>query len=147
MHSKKQYRFVEHTADVEFVASGKNAEDCFRNALMAMFDTMCYTDKVSSLKSKTITFLVKDRANNIEDLLWYSLQDTLSISDSKRIFAYKASSIKIKEGSKSYSISMKIYGKPKTDKISKLDVKGVSRYNLGIRKTKRGIEATVVLDV
>jgi SHS2 domain-containing protein len=145
--AKEGYRFVEHTADVEYIASGMDAESCFSNALMAMFDTISYTKKVSSSRSKSVTIAVKDKAKNIEDLLWYALQDTLSISESKALFAYAIKNIKIVEGKSGYSIKLQIYAKQKEDRMSKLDVKGVSRYNLGVKVTKKGMKATVVLDV
>ncbi len=149
LDNMKQYKYLEHTADVEFVAFGKNLESCFKNALMAMFDTISYLDKVASSKSKNVVFKVEDKANSLEDLLWYALQDTLSIADSRSIFAYKVPSIKIKikEFKRVYEIRMTVVGKPRENSASKLDVKGVSRYNLGIKKTRKGTEATVVLDV
>ena len=97
MGEKRQYRFIEHTADVEFVALGANTSTCFKNALMAMFETMAYTDKVARLKSKVVSFTVKDKAKTIDDLLWYALQDTLSLSESKEIFAYKVSNMVVKD--------------------------------------------------
>lgn len=147
MSGLRRYKFVEHTADVEFIAFGKDNESCFKNALMAMFDTMSYIDKVVSSKSKNVAIIIKDKAKNIEDLLWYALQDTLSITDANSIFAYKISSLKIKESNGLYTINIRIYGKNKADNLSKLDVKGVSRYNLGIKRTAKGVEATAVLDV
>ncbi|MGD0511299.1 MAG: archease [Candidatus Micrarchaeaceae archaeon] len=147
MNSKKGRRFVSHTADVEFVAFGSSREECFDNALMAMFDTMSYSNKVARLKSKDVSFTVKDKANSLEDLLWYAMQDTLSISDSKQLFPYKVSEIAIKEKDGKYSISMKIAAKAKESAVSKLEVKGVARYNLWVGKARKGIRATVVLDV
>lgn len=147
MRSKKDYKFISHTADVEFIAFGSTREECFKNALMAMFETTAYTSKLSKLKSKDHSFIVKDRAKKLEDLLWYAMQDTLSISDSKEIFAYKVNGIEIKQKDGKYSIKFKVIGKQKQDDVSKLEVKGVARYNLGIKNTKKGLEATVVLDV
>ena len=144
---KEPYRYVEHTADVEYIAFGGDMEKCFANALMAMFDTMTYKSKVSSSKAGGISFLVKDKAKSKEDLLWYLLQDTLSISDSKGIFPFKVQKLKIMEDKGNYKIEAKILAKPKEPVASKLDVKGVSRYNLSVRKARDGIEAVVVLDV
>lgn len=141
------YRFRGHTADVEYVAYGETIESCFKNALMGMFDTIAYVRKVSSSRSKTISFNIKDEAQSIEDLLWYALQDALSMADSKDMFAYRVSNVKISESTGSFRISMSIHGKKKVTAVSKLDVKGVSRYNLGIRKNGARVSATVVLDV
>ncbi|MDE1871094.1 MAG: archease [Candidatus Micrarchaeota archaeon] len=147
IRNSKKYRFVEHTADVEYIAYGVSVESCFRNALLGMFDTISYTDKASASRSKEESFVVKDSASSIEDLLWYSLQDALSVADSSGIFAYRVSKLRIGRDGGSFSISMTIHGKRKSSAASKLDVKGVSRYNLGIKRAKGGISATVVLDV
>lgn len=143
----KQYKYLEHTADVEFVAFGRNLEECFKNALMAMFDTMCYTKKLVASKSKKSEFNIKDKAKNADALLWYALQDTLSFADSKGLFCYKIKSIKIRESKKGFEMNFGVLAKERENKTSKLDVKGVPRYNLGIKRTKKGFEATVVLDV
>lgn len=147
MPKQEPYRYLEHTADVEFIAFGKNMEECFRNALMATFNTISYIDKIASSKGKGTTFIVKDRANNLEDLLWYALQDTVSIADSRSLFPFKILSLKITENKGAYHINTSILAKEREEKVSKLDVKGVSRYNLKIERTKKSTEATVVLDV
>jgi len=146
MKSRK-YRYMEHTADVEYIAYGRTMDECFTNALMALFDTISYKRKISLSRSKTLEFSIKDKARTIEDLLWYTLQDAVTIMDSKGVFGYNVAELKVKEGKGSYSISAKIKGKTKEDRTSKLDVKGVSKYNLKIKKSKGLIKASVVLDV
>jgi SHS2 domain-containing protein len=143
----KNYKYLEHMADVEYVAYGKSLEECFKNALMAMFDTISYINKVEISKSKKVTIVVKDKARNTEDLLWYALQDTLSILDSKSLFAYKVAGIKITQDKGSYKINASVYAKDRLDAHTKLDVKGVARYNLKIKETAKGFEGNVVLDV
>ena len=147
MGQRKGYKYLEHTADVEYVARGKSIEECFANALMAMFDTQSYLGKVSSSKAKGATIEVKDKASTIQDLLWYTLQDALSLSDSRAVFPYKVSSIKISKKGKSYAIYAKMLAKEREDGTSKLDIKGVARYNLSLKQNAGGFEANVVLDV
>src|SRR5271155_1460380 len=93
----KGYKYLEHTADVEFVAYGKDMEECFKNAIMALFDTVSYVRAVKLSKPKKVTFLIKDKARTPEDLLWYTLQDAVSITDSKSLFGYDVAKLKIKE--------------------------------------------------
>ena len=147
MQKQQPYRYLEHTADVEFVAYGQSTEVCFSNALMALFDTISYKNKVVASKGKVVTISVKDKAKNIEDLLWYMLQDAVSIADSKSLFAYRVQSLKISKSKGGYAIDAKISAKARVERASKLDVKGVSRYNLKVKEMKKGTEATVVLDV
>jgi len=147
MPKHEPYKYLEHTADVEFVAFGKDAQECFTNALLATFNTISYTKKIESSKEKKITFIVNDKAKSLGDLLWYALQDAVSIADSKSLFAYKVLHMKIIENKGTYKINAKIAAKAREEKASKLDVKGVSRYNLKVKNTREGTEATVVLDV
>lgn len=141
-----RYKFVGHTADVEYVAYGKTIEECFRNSLIALFDTIAYLKQVRSSKSPIKLFAIKDKARSLEDLLWYALQDSVSLTDSKGLFAYGMKRLKITE-SNGYKIDAIILAKAREDRLSKLDVKGVSKYNLKVRRAKEGFEATVVLDV
>ncbi len=147
MGARKPFKYVNHMADVEYIAHGKDVEECFTNALMAMFDTISYKSRVSNSKSANVFINIKDKAKNIEDLLWYTLQDTLSMTDSKGLFAYKVSDLKINESNGSCRINARICAKAKEDRAIKLDVKGVARYNLWIKKKKDGTYASVVLDV
>ncbi len=141
------YRFVGHTSEVEFEASGRTMEECFRNSLAAMFDTICYADKAKGHRSKRSEFRVRDSAANPDDLLWYSLQDALSISDSKGLFPYSVRRLRITERGGKYSIDASISAREKSDHLSRLEVKGVSRYNISVRKSGTGFRATAVLDV
>jgi SHS2 domain-containing protein len=147
MQKRKNYKYIEHTADVEYVAYGKSLVECFRNALMAMFDTQSYQGKVMSSKSKSVMLEIKDSAKSIKDLLWYTLQDTLSLADSKAVFPYRVSSMRIASKGKSYMVNAKILAREKEDRSSKLDVKGVARYNLDVKQSGKRFEAHVVLDV
>lgn len=144
---RQRYRYIEHTADVEFVAYGASIEELFSNALLAMFDTGADTKKVSAQKSRQMRILLKESSESAEDLLWSALQDSLSIASAKGAFAYKVSELSIEETKKGYSLKAVILGKKATTDAARLDVKGVSKYDLGIRKKGRNFEASVVLDV
>ena len=122
-------------------------ESCFGSSLMAMFDTISYVKRVASLKSKRTVISIKDSAGTYDDLLWYMLQDVLSATDAKGLFAYKVVRIRITSQKGRHSATANIYTKPVKENMAKLGVKGVSRYNLRIRNTDKGIEARVVLDV
>lgn len=143
----KKYTFVNHTADVEYIAYGKTLKECFENAFEAFFETISYTKKVSSSKQKSVKFSVKDKAKTLDDLLWYALQDTLSIADSKQIFPYKVSNLKILEEKGIFKISAYITGKETQESFSKLEAKGIARYNLKLEKKNDIFIANVVIDV
>ena len=144
---KGDYKFLDHTADVEFVARGRSMEETFRNAFLALFDTASYTKKVAKEKSTTKRFVIKERASEPEELLWYVLQDAVSIMDSRSLFPYKIKSLKIVEWKGLYTFRAEIEAKSRKAEHAKLDVKGISRYGLRISKTGKGFRASVVIDV
>ncbi len=143
----KGYRFLEHTADVEYVAFGKDERECFSNALVAMFDTSSYISRLLRSRDRKVIMRVRSRAKTLEDLLWYMLQDVLSNEDAMGLFGYSVRRIRLGESGAWKTADVEILAKERSDQASRLDVKGVSRYELSLKRAKRGIEAHVVLDV
>ncbi len=141
-----RYKFVDHVADVEFIAYGRGEGELFSNALAALFETMADTGAVARSDGRKVRVTVKEEADTLEELLWYTLQRTLSIVESRRVFAYEVAAIKVGEEGGRFRSDVKIYAKEKMDAHSKLAVKGVSRYGLRISK-KDGLAASVVIDV
>lgn len=141
------YRFIDHTADVEFIASGESVEAMFKNAFLALFDTISYTKKVSGQDSKAQTFLVKESATELDRMLWYVLQDTVSIAASKELFPYRVDHIRLIKRAKKFGFTAEITAKKQTAKYAKLDVKGISLYDLKISKKGKLFCASVVMDV
>jgi SHS2 domain-containing protein len=146
MAKAKGYEFVDHTADVEFVARGKTTEELFKNALLAQFDTLADVNKIAKSEAKEQAFTINERARAIEDLLWFVLQDALSVSDAEGLYGYGVKSISIIENGE-YEIKVVASAKKKERRFSKLDVKGVSKFDLKVIKGPKGFEASVVLDV
>ncbi len=144
---KGDYRFVDHTADVEFVARGGSIEETFRNAFLALFDTALYVNRVAREKSKAKRFEIKEEAADLEQLLWYVLQDTVSIMDSRSLFPYRIASLKIGEKKGVYRFRAEIWAKGQKEGNAKLDIKGISRYGLKVSRKGKGFEASVVMDV
>ncbi len=144
---RRGYRFVGHTADVEFEAYGSGVEELFRNALLAMFDTAADVHKLARQRSAPVGFPLKEKSKDLSDLLWMTLQDALSAASAKGLFGYKVPQLKVAESKGLYSLSAEILGRKETPQLSKLDVKGVSKYDLNVTKSKKGMKSTVVLDV
>ena len=144
---RRRYRYVEHTADVEFVAYGRKPDELFKNAFLAMFDTAADIKLLSKQKSRTIRFSLKERSEEAEDLLWRALQDALSIASARGLFAYGVESLHLEETKKGLVLSATLLCKKETAELAKLDVKGVSKYDLVVSKKGGRLEASVVLDV
>lgn len=141
-----RFKFVDHMADIEFIAYGKTDEELFSNALAALFETVCDTRALSRSDGRKVKVTVKEKADSLEELLWYTLQHTLSITESRRVFAYEIAEIKISEENGRFSCELKAFAKEKLDEYSKLAAKGISKYGLKITKGEVS-EARVVIDV
>ncbi len=147
MMSRKGYEFMNHTADVELLAHGKSPEEAFANALLAMFDTSANIGALAKLKGKVKRLRIKDEASSLEDLLWVTLQDALSLADAKGIYCYKVNRVKITESEGSYAITAELSAKDENPKYSVIYVKGVSRFDLKVEKKGKEYRARAVLDV
>ncbi|MCL5093373.1 MAG: archease [Candidatus Marsarchaeota archaeon] len=143
----RRYIYKNHTADVEFVAYGRTLSELFSNALLAMSGVNADTDMLSKTEGKKIWLRVKDKAPSIETLLWYFLQDILSLSDAKGVYTYMAEEVDVRKRASGFSFEASLISKHKYPEVSKLDIKGVSMYALSISKTANGFKANVVLDV
>lgn len=75
------FKFLEHTADVYFVADGSSLEEAFCNAAKAMFETITNTSKID------VNTCV-DVSNSCDDLLncvYRWLEDLLILHDSRNL--------------------------------------------------------------
>ena len=147
MAKRERYVFINHTADVEYVAYGSTIDRVFKNALLGLFDTIADIKKLSAAKAKVKLLNIEERARIPEDLLWFVLQDALSVTDAEGVYAYSVKKIKIGLEMGEYSAVVTIAAKKKDPKFSKLDVKGVSRFDMKVTKKDKTYLATVVLDV
>jgi len=87
----KQFEFLEHTGDTKFKAFGKNLEESFSNAALAMFSIMVdYTKVRPKLKHK-----IKIKGSDLKSLLYNWLEELLFLVDAKSFLLNKVESIKI----------------------------------------------------
>ncbi len=145
--ARKGYRFVAHTADVEFIAGGKDVGEAFKNAALAMFDTIADTDAMRKSKGRRVGFAVAVRADGYDDLLWKMLQRCLTISSARGLFCYAMSKPKIKMAGGALALKATVSALGERPEVSRLEVKGVSRYGLAVSKSRAGFSASVVVDV
>jgi SHS2 domain-containing protein len=141
------YRYVDHTADIEFVVTARTLPGLFRSAFAATFNTSAEIRKVAKSKSKDVSVKISESASKLDELLWSSLQYATSVGDSRGVFFYRVDAVVVEESEGGYKLSGKLIGKRMRTEYSKLEVKAVSRYNLSLVKSRQGYRAGVVLDV
>ncbi|MEM0025954.1 MAG: archease [Zestosphaera sp.] len=92
------YRFLEHTTDAYFEASGKTLEEAFENAGKALFEVMLNTSKVECRAQKLIVDSGIDAYNALyrwlEDLLIIFNVEKLAFTQFKIVFEKSVKDLK-----------------------------------------------------
>ena len=87
----KKIEILEHIADGKFKAYGKNLEEAFENAALAMFSLMTDTKKVKGKIRKKISVEGKD----LKNVLYNFLEELLFLLDSENFLLKEVKKIKI----------------------------------------------------
>ncbi|MBI4447407.1 archease [Candidatus Woesearchaeota archaeon] len=136
----KRYEFFEHTADVKFRAYGKNAEEQFSNAALALTSVMFNPDKIE----EKITKPIKINGNDLKSLLYNFLEELLFLLDTESFITRKVTGIKISEINKKHILTANLVGDKISGKYENIGaVKAVTYNEMEIKKDY----AQVVLDV
>jgi SHS2 domain-containing protein len=142
---QKQYEYLEHTADIKFLAYGKTLEEVFENAALAMFNVIIDTSKVSGETVREI-FL---KSPDPESLLVDWLSELLYLFEVEEIIFRKFHVKQIREEGSEYSIIAQASGEGFDSKglPFETEIKAVTYNQLEIKKTDGGWKAQVVVDI
>ena len=140
------FKFLEGiaTADVAIEATGKNIEEAFAEAAVAMFEVQTDTKRIKPTISKEIKIKSEDK----KSLLFDWLSKLIYLRDVERMF-FSEFDVKIKEVDGKFKLVAKAYG----EKIDfekhqlKIEVKGVSYTQMEIEEKPNKCRIRVVLDV
>ena len=139
------YRFLEGlvTADLAFEATGKDLNQLFKNAALAMFSAQA---KLSSITPK-ITKRIRLEHEDLEQLLFDFLNDIIYFKDAKQLL-FKTAKVKITKD-KNYKLDAELKGETLNLKKHKLgnDLKAVTYHQFRVEKTKSGWKCVVVVDI
>ncbi len=141
----KQYEYLEHTADIKFLAYGKTLEEVFENSALAMFNVMIDTEKVSGETRREI-FL---KSPDLESLLVDWLSELLYIFEVDEVVFRKFRVEKVMEKEGEYSITAQALGEkfyPESHPFE-TEIKAVTYNQLEISKTADGWKAQIVVDI
>ena len=142
---QKQYEYLEHTADIKFLAYGKTLEEVFENAALAMFNVIIDTSKVSGETAREI-FL---KSPDLESLLVDWLSELLYLFEVDEIVFRKFQVKEIKVEGSEYSINARVSGEEfySGNLPFETEIKAVTYNQLEIEKTVDGWKAQVVVDI
>jgi SHS2 domain-containing protein len=138
----KAFEFIEiATADVAFIAYGKDLNELFANAALAMFEVMIDTKQVE----KKVEEKVFVEGHDLESLMFNWLNELLYVSDSKNL-AFSEFDIKINE--KDFKLEAICKGEEISHKKhqTRTVVKAATYHHMKIWKDKIW-KAQVVLDI
>ncbi len=142
---QKQYEYLEHTADVKFLAYGKTLEEVFENSALAMFNVMIDTRKISGELVKDV-FL---KSPDLESLIVDWLSEHLYLFEIDEIVFSKFHVVRIRKENCEYSITSTASGEkfyPKSHPFE-TEIKAVTYNQLKVEKIEDGWKVQVVLDI
>lgn len=150
----EKFKFLEHTADVEFEAYGKTLEQAFENAALAMFSVITEPEKVEPKIKKEFTVESEDLKSLLYDFLerFLVFQDSANLVFSKcRVFEIK----KIRQIKKekleeeTYTLEAEASGEEFSEEKheSRSAVKAVTYHNMAIGRKNGIFFVHVILDI
>lgn len=142
---QKQYEYLEHTADIKFLAYGKTLEEVFENAALAMFNVIIDTGKVSGETARDV-FL---KSPDLESLLVDWLSELLYLFEVDEIVFREFQVKEVREEGSEYSITARASGEEFYSESLpfETEIKAVTYNQLEIVKTADGWKAQVVVDI
>ncbi len=138
----KNYEFFEHTADAKFRAYGKNIEEAFSNAALAMTSIMVEVEKVKPAAKKEIRVSGED----LKALLYSFLEEFLFLLDTENFLLSEIRNVRISKKGKEYLIEAEALGDRAGSYETHGDVKAVTYSEMEIHENKP-IYLQVVVDI
>ena len=140
---KGKYEFLEHTADVKFLAYGKDLAEAFSNAALATFAIM--TD-ITKIKEK-IKKEVKIEATKKEPLLYDFLEQLVFLMDTQGFLLSKIKKLEIEEKKGKYKLKAVVEGDNADNYDVHTAIKAVTYNDMFIKEGKNKVIIQVVHDI
>jgi SHS2 domain-containing protein len=139
----KKFEFLDiTTADAAFVSYGKNLNELFANAALAMFEIMVNTKQIKHEIMKKVEI----ETNDLLSLLFEWLNKLLVFYGSDNL-AFSKFNVEIDE--KNFKLRARCFGEtidPKRHEI-KTEVKACTYHKMEIKKINEGWKAQVIVDI
>ncbi len=142
-----KFRYLPHTADVEFEAYGKSLKEAIENAVLALLNVALDLKKISSCKGKPSAAGISEEAGTVENLVWFVLQDVISERSARYLNAYRFRVDMLKTSKSGFALRGRLLYKEMKGDYTLLDVKAVTPHDLAVRNGREGYSITVTIDV
>ena len=145
MKGKRQYEFLEHTADAYVAAYGADLTEAFENAAVAMFDVMTEVEKINPLTEDH----VEASGDDEQELLYNWLEALLVKSEIKRMLYSKFKVSELAHDSSGFRLKAKVWGEKFNAKrhLQKVGIKAVTYHRMEIVKTPEKVTLKFILDI
>ena len=141
---KPLHKFLDHTADVFFVAKADTLPALFNECALAVEETMVDVAKVKMVD----TVKILGESATVESLLFDFLDELLFFKDYRQL-VFSKFEIEIQEKEEKFSLVCSAQG----EKIDfsrhepKVDVKAITMHEFKVEKVKDGWKAQVLIDI
>ena len=138
------YKYLEHTADVLFVAEAPTLAELFNQCALAVEQTMVEVEKVAPKKKAVI----KLENRSIDYLLFDFLSELLIYKDAEQLIFSKFET-KVAEKDGKYKLNCIAWGE-KLDVVkhkAKVDIKAITMHLFEVKRTAQGWRAKVLVDI
>ncbi len=144
---KTPFRYLSHTADVEFVAYGRDLKEAIENSALALLNVALDVKKIKEAKGEKGEANIREKADTAENLVWFTLQDILSKRAASYLsaFQFKVTRLAVTKGG--FRLEGKLSYKRIKEDYTMLDIKAVTPHGLKIAKTEKGYSINVIIDV
>ncbi|MCL2862488.1 MAG: archease [Methanimicrococcus sp.] len=150
MSSKAPFIYLDHIADIRFIARGETLETLFENAALATLSVIADVETVTP----EIDFEIELETVSLENLIVDFLSELLFLFDSEETMIGKVSVSEIgkyenEDGEEKYVVKAVASGEPinRERQDFKTEVKAVTYSGIRVDKTEDGYETEVVLDL
>jgi SHS2 domain-containing protein len=135
----KEFKFLEHTADIKFRAFGKNIDEVFDNSALALKEIICGKMKIKKKKEK----IIKIKGKDFESLLYKFLEEIIYLLDAENFLISSIKEIKIKN----LELKAVITGDEVKNYKFTNNVKAVTYNEMFVKKEKGKWISQAVIDV
>jgi len=139
----ERFKFVDiTTADVAFEAYGKNLNELFENAALAMFEVIVNTKQVKQMVKKNVAA----SGNDLQSLLFNWLNKLLVFVDAENL-AFSGFDVKVDEKKLKLRAVCKGERMNRKRHETRTNVKAATYHKMEIKKEKNKWKAQVILDI
>jgi SHS2 domain-containing protein len=142
---KKRFEFLEHTADAYIAAYGKDLNEAFENAAVAMFEVMTNVNEVKP----EIEDHVEVRASDEYALLYNWLEALLVKFDTLELLLSRFKIARIIRDAEGFTLVATVWGEKFDPKrhLQKVGVKAVTYHRMEIIERPGNVTLKFILDI